>query len=75
MHANSKGEWAHTVALGNKVNMATLEIQNMKSFMQTMAELVQAMQSMMMSNPADGLVATGSVVGETSKKWSWRGPW
>ena len=55
------------------MNMATAEIQNMKSFMQTMVEAVRVMQSMMMSNASDDLAATGPIVGERPKKWSQRG--
>ena len=55
------------------MNMATVEIQNMKSIMQTMAEVAQVMQSMMMSNASAGLVAPGSVLQERPKKWSQRG--
>ena len=54
MQAITEAEQACTVPLENKVNMATVEIQNMKPFMQTMAEVVQAMQSMMMSNATVG---------------------
>ena len=52
------------------MNMATVEIQKIKFIMQTM---VQAMQSMMMSNGSSGLVAKGSVVRERPKKWSQSG--
>ena len=45
----------------------------MKSTMQTMAEVFQAMQSMMMSNVSTGQAATGSVVMEGPKKQSRRG--
>ena len=71
--SNTKVKWAHTVALENKVNKATMEIQNMKSIMQTMDEVIQAMKSMMMSNASSGLAATGPVVIEEPQKWSQRG--
>ena len=53
--------------------MATLEIQNMKSVRQTMAEVVEAMQSIMVSNASTGLTAPGSVLGKRPKKQSQRG--
>ena len=55
-----------------KVNMAPVEIQNMKSVIQAMAEAVHTMQSMIMSNVSAGLVATWSVVRKRPKKGSQR---
>ena len=69
VHAtNTEAKWACTVVLENKVKTATMKIQNMKSIMQSMAEAVQAMQSMMMSNTSAGLVATGSIVREGQRR-------
>ena len=68
--AKTEAKEAHTVALENKVNMATVEIQNMKSSMHTMAEAMQAMYNMMMSNASSSLVAPESVAGERPRKWS-----
>ena len=68
MKANTEAKQAYTVALENKVSMATVEIQNMKSVTQTVAEVVQAKQSKMMGNASAGLAAPGTVVGVT-KGW------
>ena len=43
MQAYTKAKQACTVALENKVNTATVGIQNMKSIMQTSNEVMQAM--------------------------------
>ena len=73
MQANTKAKSAHTIALENKWTwLEHVEIQNMKSIMQTMAEVVHAMQSMMVSNASAGLAAPGSFVGERPKKQSHR---
>ena len=53
---------AHKVALENNMNMATVEIQYMKSVTQTMAGVVQAVQSMILGNASAGLETQGSVV-------------
>ena len=44
----------------------------MNSFMQTMAEVVQAMQHMMMSYISAGLAVPVSIVSERPKRWSQR---
>ena len=48
--------------------MPTVEIHYIKSVMQTMAEAVKAVQSMVISNASTGLVAPESFVGERPKK-------
>ena len=53
--------------------MKTVEVQKMKSIMQTMAEAVQVMKSKIMGNASGGLAVTGSFVGETPKEHSQRG--
>ena len=70
--SDTKAKWACTVALENKVNMSTVEIKSMKSIMHTMAEVVQAVQSMMMRNVSIGQATTGPVVMEGPKKQSRR---
>ena len=63
-----KADQAHTAALENKVHSVSVDIQNMKCIIQNMAEAVQAMQNMMMSNAFGNLVAPGSAIRERSKK-------
>ena len=70
LQADTKAKLAHTVALENKVNTATAEIQNMISIVQSIAEVVQAMQSMMITNASVGLVTPRPVIKERPKKWS-----
>ena len=59
MQADTEVESACTVAFENKVNVATVEIQSMKSVMQKVSEVVQAMQSMIMNNASAGLAIPG----------------
>ena len=70
MQANTEAELAHTVALEKKVNMATVEIPNMKSIMQTMTIMVQVMQSMIISSVSAGLADPGCLVGKRPKRQS-----
>ena len=70
MQTDIEADQAHTAALDNKVHSSNVEIQNMKWMMQNMADTVQAVQNMMMSNASAILLAPGSAVRERPKKQS-----